>query len=99
MNDLDYKEESEEIDGATIKAKNSLITFLVSFPISVILSTIGVLDQSLGAIIIGSLASLVMAISEICFFVYKYKELKLLTLLSHKRLDEIVDKIESMNKN
>ncbi len=99
MNDLDFKEEQEEIINATKASKTSLITFIVSLSIALILYFAYTKSTNMDLLSLAIMLDFVAAISWICFFVFKYKELKLLIFLAHKRLDELAEKYESMNKN
>ena len=96
MNDQDFKEELKEIENTAKAFKNSLIAFVITLLIAVIIHLTS--KDNRQTMLLAYFFYLVAAISWICILVFKFKELKLLTYLTHKRLDELVDKYEQLKK-
>ncbi len=98
--DKEYKNEMQEIENAETNCKRSIIFIFIFVTIALIIQikTNRQVDNSntIYAILFYSLASICL----LCAIYYKIKESKLLSLLAHKRLDELVEKFEELrNKN
>jgi hypothetical protein len=96
MEDLDFKEELKDIESAKNSLKSSLITFIVFLTLGITLHLFALQLQTYFP------ACFCYAVSSLCFLLivyFKIKWLELMNNLTHKRLDELVDKYEELLKD